>query len=225
VIQFSAAETRRGYAQLTQPTPTRMSNDHSNDHRDSSANAKRAAASAPDERDATIDRLERAVAEERQHAATLRATVEQLRFKLEVLEKSYAKQLADARLRGESAERELAEKRARLAALDSGEDTTRLLSEARAELEQVTAERNHLRDQLERAGVPHTRIAARERAASLAHDGTINELMANPDWLRERQSAPDGHLEARVRADQESPPEEMIAPELVFISEKDDDEP
>ena len=64
-----------------------------------SKKAKGAAAPAPDERDAAVERLERAVAEERQHATILRKTVEELRFKARILEKSYAKQLEDARLR------------------------------------------------------------------------------------------------------------------------------
>jgi hypothetical protein len=62
----------------------------------------------PDERDAIIKRLEQTIAEERKNSATLRETVDNLRFKTETLERSYAKQLADARQRGTSAEQALA---------------------------------------------------------------------------------------------------------------------
>ena len=68
---------------------------------DSSPKGKRPAPPAPDERDATIERLERTLGEERQNSATLRETVDGLHFKAEVLEKGYSKQLADARLRSE----------------------------------------------------------------------------------------------------------------------------
>ena len=37
----------------------------------------------PDERDATIEKLERAIAEERDHSATLRKTIDELHFKAE----------------------------------------------------------------------------------------------------------------------------------------------
>src|SRR6185436_10106326 len=97
-------------------------------------NAEGIALPVADERDTTIARLERELAEERQVSVTLRETSEQARFQLQILEKSYSKQLGDARTRADTAERDLAEKKARLAALDSGEDTTRLLMEARSEL-------------------------------------------------------------------------------------------
>ena len=65
--------------------------------------------SPPDERDATIARLERELADERQVSITLRETSEQARFQLQILEKSYSKQLTDARTRADTAERELAD--------------------------------------------------------------------------------------------------------------------
>jgi chromosome segregation ATPase len=106
------------------------------------------AAAAPpqtDQRDAEVERLEQALAEERQHTATLRATVEDLRFKATILEKSYAKQLADARARAEAAERGLAEEKARLAGIDGNhENTLRILAETRGQLANVAAERDML---------------------------------------------------------------------------------
>src|SRR5690606_15949827 len=74
-----------------------------------------AAQAAPDELDAARERLERALAEERQKSAALRASVDGLQFKLDVLEKSYAKQLADARQHAEAAARTPAERDADLA--------------------------------------------------------------------------------------------------------------
>src|ERR1044072_4162813 len=115
-------------------------------------NAAGSAPSAPDERDAVIARLQRELAEERQFSVTLGETSEQARFQLQILEKSYAKQLGDARTRADTAERELGEKKARLAALDSGEDTTKLLKEPRAALAQVPAERDELRAQVALSG-------------------------------------------------------------------------
>src|SRR6188472_440518 len=86
----------------------------------------------PDERDAAIARLERTVAEERQNAASLREANDALNFKLQIMEKSYAKQLVDARQRMDAALKELAGHQTRLKELGSGgEDTLRLLAETR----------------------------------------------------------------------------------------------
>jgi len=202
-----------------------MSDNHIDDHQAPLDKARRAAPAAPDERDATIARLERSVADERQTSATLRDTVEELRFKLKVLETSYSKQLADARLRSGTAEQALAEQKARLAALGSGgEDTLRLMTELRAELARVTAERDRLREQPARNDGRQTKTIAADNAGAQVQDGTINQLMAISSTLRERQAAGDGHLHAQVRADQESAPEEMIAPELVFTKKDGDEE-
>jgi hypothetical protein len=198
-----------------------MSDEHSDDQEGLPANTMRPAPSASDERDATIARLERAIADERKHSATLRATIEDLRFKTDILEKSYSKQLADTRLRCEAAERELAEKRARLAALDAGEDTTRLLSEARAELKRVTADRDQLRKQLAAGDGPYTPSTAQDDPEPQVGEGTINAMLANPSWLRERQPAGDSHLDAKVATEDESPTEEMIPPDLVFPVKRD----
>ena len=55
------------------------------------------AQSGPDPRDAAIERLERELGEQSSLAATLREQLDAATFKVEVLEKSYAKQLADTR--------------------------------------------------------------------------------------------------------------------------------
>jgi chromosome segregation ATPase len=197
--------------------------------------AKRAAPAepAPDERDATIERLERGLAEERQHAATLRGTVEDLRFKMGILEKSYAKQLADARLRAETAERGLAEEKARLSGIDGNhENTLKLLTETRAQLANVLAERDWQRKQLaqgsrraQEAPVPNHNAADSGKAAVSQGEGTINSLMADLSVPRERPSArPEvARLGAQARDEGQAPAEEMISPDLVFPKRGDDE--
>ena len=190
-----------------------------------SAKVKNDAPPVVDERDATIERLERSAAEERDHAAKLRVANEELRFKLQIIEKGYTKQLADARLRAEKAEKEVAEHKSRLATVGSGgEDTMRLLSDIRAELTNVTIERNELRAQLaRREGRP-----APAPGAVPDSSGTINAFLTGVSTLREEQSTAEGaaHLLAKVRVE-EAPPEDMIAPDLVFTKKdaaKDDDD-
>jgi hypothetical protein len=190
-------------------------------------------APSSDERDATIERLERGLAEERQHSATLRATVEDLRFKMGILEKSYAKQLADARLRAESAERGLAEEKARLAGIDSNhENTLKLLTETRAQLARVLAERDWLRKRPPQTspGAPEAPAPSGEApdptsAAPEDDGGTINALMADLSVPRERPSArPEvARLGAQARDDGSAPSEEMISPELVFPKRRDEE--
>ena len=178
------------------------------------------ASSAPDERDATIERLERAIAAEREHAATLRKTVEELRFRADILETSYTKQLDDAWLRSETAERELADQQAQMAALETDhENALKLLAEARAELERVPAARGQRRKTL-------ASIDGAQDAAELAdQEGTINKLMRDSSWAEERQSGEHEkkHPAASVPDEQDSPTEELVAPELVFTAEGDDE--
>jgi hypothetical protein len=175
-----------------------------------------------EERDAAAQRLEEALAEERDNAATLRRTNDELRFRAEILEKSYSKQLADARTRMEAAQRELADLKTKQATLGTGgEDTRRILSDVRAELASMTMERDQLRAQLaRREGRKVVEVAAEEAT------GTINALILGVSTLRER-SVPEGggHLEAKVGPETDSPTEDMIAPELVFTkSSKDRDD-
>lgn len=196
-----------------------MTDDQTKGRKDLPNETSGVASSAPDERDATIERLERAVAEERQHAATLRKTVEDLRFKTGILETSYTKQLEDARLRGETAVRELADQQAQMAALETAhEDALRLLAEARAELERVPDARGQLRKAL--ASTDGTQAGAESQEGSL----TINRLMRDSRWAEERQSGDheEEHPEAQVPVEQDSPTEELVAPELVFTAEGDD---
>jgi hypothetical protein len=200
------------------------------------------AAAAPpqtDQRDAEVERLEQALAEERQHTATLRATVEDLRFKATILEKSYAKQLADARARAEAAERGLAEEKARLAGIDGNhENTLRILAETRGQLANVAAERDMLRKQLRSGnasgsdgGTPTPRrtdaagsYSYHPPAPAPENELTINTLMADLSKVaEERQKPPTRREEKPV---DEPPPEDMLSADLVFPkkrSEKDAD--
>jgi hypothetical protein len=181
----------------------------------------------PDPRDAAIERLERELAEQRDAAKGLREALDASSFKAEILEKSYAKQLADTREKLAATERQLAEKTQVLGALDGGhEDALRALNEARAELKLLTAERDQLRKQIAGGGFKHDREQAQTRAPLAALDdtsgGTINQLIANAGQAEKKPTAGSGHGSAQV-AEQETPHEEMLAPELVFTT-KDKDE-
>src|SRR5262245_58276270 len=154
------------------------------------AQAAPAAPAVPDERDAAIQRLERTLAEERQIASKLREENDALRFKVQVLEKSYAKQLADARQKSELASKELDGHKSRLAELGSGaEDTLRMLADTRAELNRVTSDLNTMRAQQGRTGgMPAGTYAQPRRPdAEDAASQTINALLsAAPAARRER---------------------------------------
>ena len=188
--------------------------------------AKGAAPSTPDDRDATIGRLGRAIAEERQHAEMLRKTVEDLRFKAGILETSYAKQLEDARLRSETAESKLAELQARVAELETAhEDALRSLAEARAELERAPGSRGQLRKALASRDDRPINTNAQNDAESQTQEGTINRLMRASSRTDEREpvAREKQDLDTQARGDQDSPPEDMLAPDLVFALKGDDE--
>jgi chromosome segregation ATPase len=189
------------------------------------------APSGPDPRDAAIERLERELAEERQAAVRLRESLDAATFKIQVLEKSYAKQLADTRERLTATEQQLAEKLKVLATLDGGhEDALRALNDARAELKLMTGERDQLRQQIAEGGFRQrgdgaSRVPLNLRTAEATDSGgTINELISNASWAQKQPAAIGaGHASAKVM-EQEAAHEEMLAPELVFTKDKDDDE-
>jgi hypothetical protein len=76
--------------------------------------------SGPEVREASTEPLERQLDEQICLVATLREALDAATFKSEVLEKSYAKQLADTREKLAATERQLADKLEVLAALDGG---------------------------------------------------------------------------------------------------------
>lgn len=174
------------------------------------------------EKDARIAELERALAEERQHANSLREAADSLRFKTETLEKSYAKQLTDTRARLAAAEQALADHKANEAAYGADrEETIRLLKETRAELEQLKVDRDQLRNQAKRSGWSTATTGSEAEAPS---EGTINQLMAGPAWLSKGETpAAKSHLDAHVATPEDVPVEDLLAPELVFTKGKDDD--
>jgi len=144
------------------------------------ADASQTGQSVIAERDATIAELNRQLAEERLNSATLREAADGFRFKTEILEKSYAKQLADTRAKLAVAEQAMAEQKANQAAYGADhEETVRLLKEARHEVAQMKLERDQLRSQAKRSGWVASGAAA---DTSESGEGTINQLMAGPDW-------------------------------------------
>jgi chromosome segregation ATPase len=186
------------------------------------SNPKTGAPAEPDLRDETIERLERAVAEERKNS-------EELRFKIEILEKSYSKQLEDARQCNETAERELEDQQARMAELDgSDQDAMRLLSEARAELERVTAEHDRLRKSFSSTDSPRIEATAQASANSqpAVDEMSINMLLEDSIWAREqdRINKQRGIEDDQGSAGEESPAGEMVSPELMFASKTDDND-
>jgi chromosome segregation ATPase len=187
------------------------------------ADASQALRSDLAEREARIKELERALAEEKQTIASLRETIDGLQFKAQVLEKSYAKQLADTRSRLGAAEQSVAAQKQKESAYGSDhEETVRLLRDTRAELEQLKLDREQLRAQLRRAGGWSGSGAAAQPTE--ASEGTINQLMAGAGWQKRSGAATaNSHLDAKVTADEDAPPEQMIDPELVFTKDKKDD--
>jgi len=192
--------------------------------------AKPAAAPAHvvDERDLKIERLERELAEEKANAVSLREAGDASRFKLEILEKSYSKQLADARQRADAATKELATLKGQVAEFGKGgEDTLKAISEMRAELLNITAERNKLRDQLERGGgAPGKAYGGRSYAPRAPEESsdTINALITNAglDPGRDKPRAGDSNSNQRVKLDQ-GPAEIMVSPDLIFTDKDKDD--
>lgn len=176
-----------------------------------------------EERNATIKRLEAALAEERRNAAALREASDQLRFKAEILEKSYAKQLADARQKTAEAQQALADHRAKIAEFGEGrEDTMRMLKETRAELEKVKLDRDQLKRQLARGPNNFDRSPLHVDADPTVAEGTINQLMANADWGKETKPRLPGAATVEAKPEP-AVPEIMLAPELVFTKKDKDD--
>jgi hypothetical protein len=191
--------------------------------------ASQTAPSGPDPRDATIERLSRELAAERDNLTTVREALDAARFKVEVLEKSYAKQLADARERLAATEQTLADKTHVLAGLDGGhEDTLRALNDARAELKLVVTERDALRKQIAEGGFrqrssSQTRAPLATTAEPTDSGGTINQLISSAGWVEKAPRVGSGHASATVSA-QDAPHEDMLAPELVFTKGREDDD-
>jgi hypothetical protein len=187
-----------------------------------------AAPAQPDPRDAAIARLERTVAEERQNATSLREANDALKFKLQILEKSYAKQLGDARKKMEHVTSELASHQSRLADLGpGGEETLKLLAAARAELNGLKADYGALKDQLARGGSRAGPAGSfgRGHDDSVDTSSTINALIMTPVAKpgRERAAGGDSSAGQQVRAE-EAVGIDLLSPDLIFTKKDEDDE-
>ena len=196
--------------------------------REAAAAPASTAPAAPDERDLKIERLERALAEEKAHAVTLREASDAQKFKLETLEKGYSKQLADARQRADAATKELAELKAKLAQFGTGgEETLKKIEDMHTELVNMTAERNKLRDQLaksdKRPGGGYGNKSEPRRPHDESSD-TINLLIENAglDPGPDQPRGGDNNVNARVKLEH-GPAEIMVSPDLIF-TEKDKDD-
>jgi hypothetical protein len=208
------------------------------------------AQAGPDTRDEKIAALTLELEEQRLLAATLREQLDAATFKIEILEKSYAKQLAAARDKSAAVDAELQEKNDVLANLGGGhEHTLRELNDALTVIKVLKKERDLLRKQLAQ-GVVRPRGEVTKARALLGDDahglppapgedtrahtvdsstddtsgGTINALIANAGWAEKKPSGVgSGHGNAQV-ATPEAPQAEMIAPDLVFTERDKDDE-
>lgn len=187
--------------------------------------------SALDARDATIERLERELAEQRALATSLRESLDAATFKIEILEKSYAKQLAEAREKGAAIDADLKEKEEILTNLGGGhEHTLRELADAVAVIKVLKNERDQLRKQIAQGGFrqPAERAARAPITVDEPSDGggTINQLIANAGWAEKKPAVGTGQSGAQVEAGEDAPQEEMLSPDLVFTAkdkEKDDE--
>jgi hypothetical protein len=201
------------------------------------------AQSGADARAPSNERLERELEEQRTLATTLRRELDAALFKIEILEKSYATQLAEVRDKRAAIDAELKEKNEILANLGGGhEHTLRELNDALTVIKVLKAERDKLRKQIAQGGFrqPSERptrareligdtgggeLAGAGEGASTFEDTsaeTINSLIANTSWAERKPAVASGHAGAQVSEQDAAPHEEMIAPDLVF-TEKDKD--
>jgi hypothetical protein len=174
--------------------------------------------------DEAVERLARALEDDALTPATLREGLGDLVAQLQAVLES---RFEEARARAEQAEAKLVDQSARLSALGSGRERTMLaLNEARAELARVSAERDQLLKQLVMIdGMQSDTVALTEdwEQGQVATDRlpTIEELMANLSSIEE-----DGEADAREtdgEQGQEPQWQEMIAPELIFTDDGDDE--
>ena len=198
-------------------------------------NARQTPSSRPlrDTADAeAIARLEQALAAETRISAALRAGLDELRAKVERLEGSFAERLEAATRSRQTAETKLADQQQRLSALGTGrEETMRRLADTRAELARVRTERDDLLKKLDRAENMQTATVALTEEQDVEEPTihplpSMDELMAGLDKLESAAGGsqpPGGHLLARVTLD-EGDGGEMIAPELVFPVDEDDED-
>jgi hypothetical protein len=180
----------------------------------------------------SIVRLEQALAAESRVSAALRAGLEELRAKVERIETGFNEQLEAATRRSKTAETKLADQQQRLAALGTGrEETMRRLADTRAELARVRTERDDLLKKLDRTEGMQTATVALTADEQVEEPTmhplpSMDDLMAALDKIAgegDRSPLEGGHSLAQVSLE-EDPAREMIAPELVFADEYEEDE-
>jgi FtsZ-binding cell division protein ZapB len=173
----------------------------------------------PDERDEVIEKLEAALGEQRDNAAALQSSVDELDFKNSTLETSYSKQLNDARERAEAAENALTELQAELDGVGGGEDILATLATTRADLEVITAERDRLRARL-RDPVGEQSSSCEEEFADSALDidaFSVDELLEDAVWAKEQariNKERAGTAPPTAGADETAV--DLVPPDLVF---------
>lgn len=162
---------------------------------------------------ASLEEIENAVAGERDKSAALQRTIDDLKFRMGMLEKGYTKQLEDARHAADRAQRSLAERDAELADVGARyEAAAEALDKARGELERVTRQRDRLQRQID--GYPESDD---EDDADLP-EGTINRLLAVASRPR-RRAVPSAAEDDAAPAGTD----DMLAPELM-LRQQDTDE-
>jgi hypothetical protein len=179
------------------------------------------------DRQPSLERLERALAEETRTSTSLRDSLDALRRKVEQMESGFEQRLGAAVARNQNAETRLAEQQTRLEALGQGrEETMRALADARAELARVKVERDQLHQQLTRIEGMQTATVALpddepEERGIYEAPPSLEELMASLGSIEEAAPAghAGGHLHLRVETPGIDESQEMIAPELVFPEE------
>lgn len=165
---------------------------------------------APDPRDVTIERLERELAEEAEHTANLRKTIDELRFQAQTLETSYAKQLEDARSRIEMAEQASETEKARSAEIEKERDEAlQDLKEAQARIERLSAGADLMQSM--NAGPA---VASRADSEEMSIDAMLADASVAPDSEKEEQPE-------QPSADLEEPAEDMLSPDLVLARKED----
>lgn len=171
---------------------------------------------------ARLVQLEEGLKLEKEVSARLRSEVRDLIFKLDILERAYSKQLEDERARCDAAEKRVAEHSVRIVELDSArEDAIGLLTEAKTEIDRLTAECDQLCRQL---GMASGSGAAGTRDA-YGDDGTINTLLDDFGWPQDEDSGsePAPKVGQQTETPDDEPVEDMISPDIVFASGDSED--
>lgn len=180
-----------------------------------------------DPRDSRIEQLERELSEEQENAAQLRRTVDELNFKIEILEKSYSTQLKDARERAEKAEQALADHKSRLGELDGNQQqAAKSLADLKVALERVTAERDRLRRAVDPAAPKHPGPEDPGKPAPPRESMSIDDILEDAIWAREQEriNKERGVAHGREVEQEDGTIEEMLAPDLVLKRKEDSDE-